>query len=126
MDTTKPSEFSTSASELAAQLLSDNAPLVIDVRKNDPFLSSHYILPGALRRDPLLVDIWANELPKSQAVLVYCVYGHEVGINTMNALRQRGIEATFLQGGIEGWRSAGFPLMIKKINSAETANGKPE
>ena len=113
MDTTKPFEFSTSPSELAVRLLSDTAPLVIDVRKNDPFLSSQYILPGALRRDPLLVDIWANELPKSQAVLVYCVYGHEVGMNTMYALRQRGIEATFLLGGIEDWRTAGLTLSNK-------------
>ena len=113
MDTTKPSDFSISPAALAAQLHSDAAPLILDVRKNDPFLNSDYTLPGALRRDPLLVDIWANELPKSQAVLVYCVYGHEVGINTMNALRQRGIEATFLQGGIEDWRTAGLTLSNK-------------
>lgn len=113
MDTTKPSEFSISPADLLVQLTGDHAPLVIDVRKNDPFLNSEYTLPGALRRDPLLVDIWASALPKSQAVLVYCVYGHEVGINTMTVLRQRGVNATVLQGGIEDWRSAGLPLNSK-------------
>jgi superoxide dismutase, Fe-Mn family len=115
MDTTKPSDFSTSPAVLAAQLQSDTAPLIIDVRKNDPFLSSEFTLPGALRRDPLQVAAWANELPASLSVLVYCVYGHEVGLNTMKALRERGINATFLHGGFEGWREAGLPLQKKSI-----------
>jgi rhodanese-related sulfurtransferase len=110
MDTTKPSEFSISPAELSVQLAGDHAPLVIDVRKNDPFLNSEYTLPGALRRDPLQVENWIGQLPASTSVLVYCVYGHEVGINTMTALRQRGINATVLQGGIEDWRSEGLPL----------------
>ena len=118
MDTTKPSEFSISPAELSLLLAGDHAPLVIDVRKNDPFLSSEYTLHGALRRDPLLVDIWASALPKSQTVLVYCVYGHEVGIDTMNALRKRGINASFLRGGFEGWREAGLPLEKKAITAS--------
>ena len=113
MDTTKPSEFSISPAELSSQLTGDHAPMVIDVRKNDPFLNSEYTLPGALRRDPLEVENWAGQLPASATVLVYCVYGHEVGINTMTVLRQRGINATVLQGGIEDWRSAGLPLSSK-------------
>jgi rhodanese-related sulfurtransferase len=113
MDTTKPSEFSISPLELAALLQTDAAPLVIDVRKNEPYLGSEYTLPGALRRDPLQIDIWADDLAKSPTVLVYCVFGHEVGINTMSALRKHGINASFLQGGIEGWREAGLPLKNK-------------
>lgn len=113
MDTTKPSDFSTSPAALAAQLQSDAAPLVIDVRKNEPFLSSEYTLPGALRRDPLQVADWVNDLPKSQSVLVYCVYGHEVGLNTMTALRQHGRNATYLLGGIEDWKIASLPLNKK-------------
>jgi rhodanese-related sulfurtransferase len=113
MDTTKPSEFSISPLELAALLQTNAAPLVIDVRKHEPFVSSEYTLPSALRRDPLQVELWAKELPESESVLVYCVYGHEVGMNTMTALRKRGINATFLQGGIEDWRTAGLPLKNK-------------
>ena len=113
MDTTKPSEFSTSPSELALQLLGDSAPLVIDVRKRDAFYNSEYILTGALRRDPLEVKEWANDLPKTPTVLVYCVHGHEVSQNVTQALRQIGINAKFLQHGIEGWNALGLPIYRK-------------
>jgi Fe-Mn family superoxide dismutase len=125
MDTTKPSEFSISAHELAAQLLSDSDPLVIDVRKNFAYLASEYTLPSAIRGDPLKITEWATEIPKTGSVVVYCVHGHEVSQGVMTALRQRGIRATFLQGGIEEWRSAGFSLMNKAASNAESENRKP-
>ena len=125
MDTTKPSEFSISAPELAAQLLSDSAPLVIDVRKNPAYLASEYTLPSAIRGDPLKITEWATEIPKTGSVVVYCVHGHEVSQEAMATLRQRGIKANYLQDGIENWRSAGLPLMNKNANTTEPENGKP-
>ena len=126
MDTTKPpfmpsslaSEYSCTVAALAMQLASHAAPLVIDVRKNEAFTTSADTLPGALRRDPLQVDTWASTLPMAAAVLVYCVHGHEVSQNTVKALRQRGVHATFLQGGIEAWRDGGNPVMAKPVGSA--------
>lgn len=125
MDTTKPSEFSTSAAELATQLLSNTAPLIIDVRKNLAYQESEYTLPNAIRRDPLKITEWLVGIPKTGSVLVYCVHGHEVGIEAMATLRQHGIDASYLQGGIENWRSAGLPLMYKAAKAAELPNGKP-
>lgn len=124
MDTTKPyspssvsspysSLFACAPDALSARLRSDDAPLVIDVRKNDPYLASGYTLPGAIRRDPLQVETWGQTLPAVTSVMVYCVYGHEVGMNTMLALRAHGIAANFLEGGIEAWREQGLPLAPK-------------
>ena len=76
MDTTKPSAFSISASELATILLSEAAPLIIDVRKNPAFIASDYALPQAIRRDPAEIETWVYELSKVHSVLVYCVHGH--------------------------------------------------
>lgn len=126
MDTTKPpysssslvSENGCTAAALVMQLASDGAPLVIDVRKNEAFASAADTLPGALRRDPLQVDSWAATLPAAVAVLVYCVHGHEVSQNTVKTLRQHGIHATFLQGGIEAWRQQGLSLVVKPAGSA--------
>ena len=122
MDTTKPSLHSSSYScppaELAKQLLTREAPLLIDVRKNESFIASGYTLEGALRRDPLEVATWAGTLPAATSVLVYCVHGHEVSQNTTAALRQRGINAHFLQGGIEAWREQGRALAPKPAGSA--------
>ncbi len=126
MDTLNPTSFSTAnaavhsrtPAELAAQLGTRDAPLLIDVRKNDAFAASQYTLPGALRRDPLQLDAWAGTLPAASSVLVYCVHGLEVGRNCMTALRQRGIDAFFLQGGIEAWRELGQPLAAKAAGGA--------
>lgn len=113
MDTTKPSSYSVSPTELATQLRGATAPLIVDVRKTEAFAASTYLLSGALRRDPLQVAQWATTLPVAASVLVYCIHGHEVGHDTMTALRQRGINASFLQGGIEAWREQTLPLVAK-------------
>jgi rhodanese-related sulfurtransferase len=126
MDTTKPSSHSSSSSSsfscppagLAAQWDANDRPLLIDVRKNEAFIASEHTLPGALRRDPLQLETWAGTLPAATAVLVYCVHGHEVSQNTMAALRQRGRNACFLEGGIEAWREQGLPLMAKAAGSS--------
>jgi thiosulfate sulfurtransferase len=123
MDTTKPSEFSISASELAAQLLSNTAPLVIDVRKNPAYLASEYTLANAVRRDPLKITEWVAEISMTDSVLVYCVHGHEVSQEAMAILQQHGINATYLQGGIENWRAAGLPVVNKEANAADLAIG---
>ena len=122
MDTTQPSShsssFSCSPGALAALSGAPDAPLLIDVRKNEAFAASDHTLTGALRRDPLQVDTWASTLPPATSVLVYCVHGHEVSQNTMQTLRQRGIQANFLEGGIDAWRAQGLPLSAKPVGGA--------
>jgi rhodanese-related sulfurtransferase len=126
MDTTKPSTFSSlnpvglycTPADLSAQLASSQAPLLIDVRKNEAFAASTVTLPGALRRDPLQAEDWAATLPTAGSVLVYCVHGHEVSQGVQRVLQHKGISAQFLQGGIEAWREAGLPLSTKPGASA--------
>ena len=123
MDTTTSSIFSTSSplivsADLARQLTSSDTPLLIDVRKNQAFIDSDCTLPGALRRDPLLLDDWVAKLPPAAGVLVYCVHGHEVSQAVQSALQQRGINAHFLQGGIEAWLAANLPVTPKARASA--------
>lgn len=118
MDTTQALSFSLSVAQLAASWRGADAPCIVDVRKNDAFAASSYLLPGALRRDPLQVNQWAAELPQAHSVLVYCVNGHEVSQNTTAALRQRGIKALFLHGGIEAWREQGHPLADKPVGGS--------
>ena len=117
MDTTKPTSCSVSPGELASQLRAADAPLIVDVRKQKAFAASGYALPGALRRDPLQVAQWAATLPAAASVLVYCIHGHEVSQGTMAAMRQLGINASFLQGGIEAWREQALPLVAKPVGS---------
>jgi Fe-Mn family superoxide dismutase len=44
-------------------------------------------------------------------VLVYCVYGHEVGRSTAMRLRAGGLNARYLGGGIDGWQTEGRSLV---------------
>jgi Fe-Mn family superoxide dismutase len=88
--------------------------LVLDVRRQAVFEQSPHMLPGAAWRDPAKVADWAAELPAGSDVLVYCVYGHEVCRATALKLRARGVQASFLPGGIDAWASAGKPLQAKE------------
>jgi len=86
---------------------------LVDVRRLPAFEKSAAMLPAAIWRDPALVDAWAGELDPAKAVLVYCVYGHEVSRGTVLRLRSLGLQAWFLRGGIDAWATAGLPLSGK-------------
>lgn len=83
------------------------APLVIDVRREAAFQSAPDLIVGAVRHDPATVADWAATLPAAQHIVVYCVHGHEVSQDAAKALRERGLPAQFLEGGLEAWRAAG-------------------
>ncbi|MDQ6683661.1 MAG: rhodanese-like domain-containing protein [Pseudomonadota bacterium] len=89
-----------------------------DVRRAGVFEQAETMIAGARWRDPAEVGVWANELPRDREVIVYCVYGHEVGRATALRLRAAGLEARFLRGGIDGWKAAGRPLQRKQRESA--------
>ncbi len=87
----------------------------VDVRRDAVFNAAPTMLPAASWRDPARVSEWAHELSPDQAVLVYCVYGHEVGRATALRLRALGVNARYLSGGIDAWQRAGLPLVAKQL-----------
>jgi Fe-Mn family superoxide dismutase len=101
---------------LAAELdgLDLGRHVVVDVRRAGPFEQASTLLPGARWRDPASVADWAAELPAEAEVLVYCIYGHEVGRSTALKLRAQGVNARFLPGGIDAWTTAGKPVQPKE------------
>ena len=112
-------EASITASQLKSALADGETPLLIDVRREPVFRSAADMAAGALRRDPAAVAAWAKELPRAGSVVVYCVHGHEVSQNAAKALREQGIAARFLEGGLEeGWKGAGGPIATKPKDAA--------
>jgi rhodanese-related sulfurtransferase len=108
-----------SASDLRKQLSGGGAPIVIDVRRQPAFMASGEMVSGALRRDPEKVGSWAKTLPAASSVVVYCVHGHEVSQKAAAALKQLGLNASYLEGGIEeGWKALGAPLDRKPANGS--------
>jgi len=97
----------------------DDVPgaMVLDVRRSGVFEQATTMIPGARWRDPARVTDWSGELPSDREVIVYCVYGHEVGRATALRLRAAGLRARYLRGGIEGWQAAGQTLNPKGASS---------
>jgi len=96
-----------------AKAMIDNGALVIDVRGDEQFAHRH--IPGAILVpvEQLEKGIPA-ELAKEKArnVLVYCGDGVAHGPLGTSLLDQGGFSsAVNLKGGIEGWESAGMPVV---------------
>jgi rhodanese-related sulfurtransferase len=101
-------DASISAATLKQSIRSSEPPLVIDVRRNERFKESPYLLKGALRRDPERVLEWKKSLPRAASVVVYCVHGHEVSQGVAKALQAR-----YLEGGLEHWKEHDGELAAK-------------
>jgi rhodanese-related sulfurtransferase len=99
-----------SAVELQHRLPDFPPVTLIDVRRQDAFARDPVVIPGALRRAPEVQAVWAADVEPWRPVVVYCVHGHEVSQNAAAALRDRGIAARHLDGGIDGWRALGLPV----------------
>jgi rhodanese-related sulfurtransferase len=106
-------DASVTAAALRQSLRSDRPPLVIDVRRNERFRDSPYVIQGALHRDPATVEQWKRTLPAAASVVVYCVHGHEVSQGVARALGAR-----YLEGGIEHWKAGGGELFAKPAGAA--------
>jgi Fe-Mn family superoxide dismutase len=95
----------------AARALLDGNPdlLVIDARLADDAKSVPVGLRGARRAPPDKVDEVAASLPRGAKALVYCAWGFEIGGDCAAKLRERGIDAVTVAGGIGAWRADGLP-----------------
>jgi Fe-Mn family superoxide dismutase len=91
-------------------LRAPDAVELIDVRRAGAYQAANEIIAGARWLDPEQVETWASALKADKPVVVYCVYGHEVGQSTAAILRANGIDAHFLAGGIQDWKADGRPM----------------
>lgn len=84
--------------------------ILLDVRRAGVFEKAPTRLAGSQWSDPASVGDWAHDLPADKAIVVYCVYGHEVGRVTALRLHAAGLKARYLAGGIDAWQAAGLAL----------------
>ena len=103
-----------SPNDLYARLGTAAAPLVIDVRRPEAFNADNTMIIGALHRAPADAALWKKELPKGRKVVVYCVHGHEVSQGVASSLQTAGINATYLEGGMTGWKESRLPTRRKR------------
>jgi Fe-Mn family superoxide dismutase len=92
-----------------AMLEADPDLLVIDARLAEDAATVPVGLRGARRAPPDKVDEVAASLPRGAKALVYCAWGFEIGGDCAAKLRERGIDAVAVAGGIGTWRANGLP-----------------
>lgn len=101
--------------ELKANLESrKDALLVLDVRERDAFETGH--IPGArlLPRGQLELRVNEELTDPTRRIVVYCEFGRVSTLATAT-LRQMGFQsAVALDGGMEAWRGAGYPVNTGK------------
>jgi rhodanese-related sulfurtransferase len=103
MTTHNISPLSISTAALRSSLGRAGSPLILDVRREPAYRESARMIASALRCEEIMnrIDEW-----RDKTVVVYCKAGHEVGQEAATKLREHGINAHYLQGGIEAWNAA--------------------
>ncbi|MBA1443693.1 MAG: metalloregulator ArsR/SmtB family transcription factor [Chromatiales bacterium] len=96
----------------AAQLLErvrDGLVTVLDVRPPEEYAAGH--LPGAINIPLAELEKQLDVLDPSQEVVAYCRGPHCVlAFDAVAKLRERGVKARRLDGGLPEWRMEGFPV----------------
>ena len=105
--------LSVSPSDLYARLGTASAPVLIDVRRDEAFAADDKLIIGAFHRSPADVESWLKNLPAGRQVVAYCSHGREVSQGVATALRNAGLEAAYLEGGISGWKDGQLPTRRK-------------
>jgi rhodanese-related sulfurtransferase len=82
-----------------------NCPAIVDVRSGP---EGHF--PASARRPAETVAEWGRDLQAASAVVV-CHHGGSASAGAAAWLRQYGIDAEVLEGGVEGWKAAGLPII---------------
>ena len=105
-----PSPTEISTQQLSRLVGLPDAPSIIDVRSAEHFNEDSRIIPGAIRREPSSVESWAPRY-HGRNVVVTCEHGKRASQGVAAWLRQLGVAAESLEGGMEAWRAAGALLV---------------
>lgn len=89
------------------ETLNPDDTLVLDVRREADYTASNEIIPGAFWKNPEKIDAWMGALPKTKDVVIYCVRGGAVSNSIVDRLQAEGIQARFIEGGIEAYKAVG-------------------
>ncbi|WP_137128176.1 sulfurtransferase/chromate resistance protein [Roseomonas sp. HF4] len=109
--------------QLARRIGLPDAPLLIDVRTAEDAAADPRFLPCAIRRSHSDVNGWAAGFTGRDAVIV-CQKGLKLSQGVAAWLRHAGANAESLEGGFEGWRDAGLPLVSPAHVPARDAAGR--
>lgn len=82
---------------------------VLDVRPVEEFKSGH--IPGAINIPLADLEMHLDDLDRKQDIIAYCRGPHCVlAFDAVAKLRQEGLNARRLEGGLPEWKLAGLPV----------------
>jgi rhodanese-related sulfurtransferase len=94
-DTIKPQD-------LENILAQDPDIVLVDVRRASDRDADPDMIPGAVWRDPDKADEWGGGL--GDKAVIYCARGGSISASVQAKLRDRGVDARYVEGGIAAWR----------------------
>ncbi len=106
-------DFAISLDQLLPLLGTPGCPRLFDVRRRAEFEAAETVLPGARWRDPASPADWADTLPAGIDVVVYCSHGNRCSQAAAAILRERGIAARYLSGGVAAFVAGAGPTILK-------------
>ncbi|WP_417628898.1 chromate resistance protein ChrB domain-containing protein [Pararhodobacter aggregans] len=106
--------------QLAKLLGTPRAPVILDVRDAGDAGADLRCLPGAVMLGDAPAPAWAKAGP----VAVVCQQGRKRAQGVAALLRAEGVAAQYLDGGFEGWRAAGLPLISPAALPPRDAEGR--
>jgi rhodanese-related sulfurtransferase len=91
----------------------DSNTIVLDIRREDDYTTSSDTIPGAIWKDPSKTEEWIGSIDTDKSVVIYCVRGGGVSNSVLDSMYAAGINAQFIEGGIEGLKEAGGVVEAK-------------
>ncbi len=105
--------FFISSADLIERVGTARAPMLLDTCRAKAFCAGDRVIAGAKWRNLRTLDDWITEIPQGRDVVVNCVHGHQMSQSAVSRLRQKGVNARVLQGGIAAYTEAGDITIAK-------------
>ena len=118
-----PSPTEITVSKLSRLIGTPSAPALIDVCIDEDFREDPRLIPGSFRHPFREVAALAPALSE-QRVVVICQKGKKLSQGAAAILRERGVAAEHLAGGIFAWRDADQPMVPAAKLPKPNADGR--
>ena len=96
---------------------------MIDVCIDEDFTHNPRLIPTAVRHPFTRIGQVAAQL-QDQRVVIVCHSGKKLSQRAAAVLRDHGVTAEFLEGGVVAWREAGQPLFPLASLSGRNSDGR--
>ena len=104
--------------------LINNGAVVIDLRGAEAFGRGHIVSARSVPHDELEAKAATLAQDKTKPIVAVCDNGIS-STRSVNLLRQQGYGSVYgLKGGMNGWSSAGLPVVTGKKTRSKTGKGK--